>query len=318
MLSQQARRSLAVALANPGAYRDISRVLELMDSTGPVYYVSSDTGSDSAGAGLHPDSPYATLDYAVDQMTTAKNADNGTTIFVMPGHTETVAAAADIAVDVSGISIIGLGHGNARPTFTWSATASTWTVTAANCYIQNIRCTSSIDEMVKMFSVTAAHCTLDAVDVFQTSAANIIQFLLTDASAGDITVKNCSHYQVQEAGGSQAWIQLIGCDRARVVDNRFHLKLADVATSAVISNITTACLGVDIARNNITMTGYSASLVSAILLLSTTTGNVADNRIGTNTAANTTINVAAGCYSFNNLCTNVADTSGIVDPVVDI
>ena len=316
-LTAQARRSLSVALANPGAYRDISRVLELIDSTGPVLYVCSVTGTDGAGAGQHPDTPYDSLDYAVNQLTTAKHANNGTTIFILPGHTEDVTAASDIEVDIAGVSIIGLGQGASRPTFTWSATGSTWLISAASTYLCNIRCTCSVDEVVKLFSVTGANCTFDAVDYVETATFQAIQFLLTTTGADDITIKNCEHYQLTQAASAQLWICLVGNDRAKVIDNKFHLKLADQATSAVITNITTLCSGVLIARNQINMTGYSANLVSAILLLSTTTGNVSDNRIGTDTAANTTINVAAGCYSFWNLCTNVADNSGIVDPVVD-
>ena len=309
------RTALRDLITSGGAevLEEVRNILEVTDRPGAVFYVDSVTGSDSNN-GSSPGSPFATLDYAIGQCT----ANKDDRIYVMAGHAESITAASGITCDVAGISIIGLGHGTVRPTFTWTATASTWVVSAANVKIENIRCTVSIDEVVKLFSASAAGLTLDKVDFFETASAQAIQFLLTTAACDDIVIKNCNHYQVTLAGGSQAWIQLIGCDRAQVIDNRFHLQLADVATSAVISNITTACLGVLIARNQITMTGYTASLVSAILLNSGTTGNVSDNRIGTNTAANTTINVAAGCYSFNNLCTNVADTSGILDPVADI
>ncbi len=93
--------------------------------------------------------------------------------------------------------------------------------------------------------------------------------------------------------------------------------LKDHATSALVRVITTACLDVTIARNIVKFLGYSAATLSCFLSTNTTTGLVVDNRVGTDVAANTTINDMPGCYSFNNLCTNAIDKSGIVDPVVD-
>ena len=51
---------------------------------GDVYYVDSThaSASDGAGFGRNPDSPFATLDYAVGQCTASK----GDLIVVMPGH----------------------------------------------------------------------------------------------------------------------------------------------------------------------------------------------------------------------------------------
>ena len=70
--------------------------------------------SDTAGFGRTPDAPFATIDYAVGQCT----ASQGDIIYVMPGHAEVLAAAADLALDVIGISVIGLGNGPLQPTVT--------------------------------------------------------------------------------------------------------------------------------------------------------------------------------------------------------
>ena len=76
--------------------------------------------------------PFATIDYAIGKCT----ASRGDIIAVMPGHEEDIDAAAGIALDVAGVAIIGLGSAALRPKITFSATASTMTVTAANCSIQ--------------------------------------------------------------------------------------------------------------------------------------------------------------------------------------
>ena len=287
--------------------------LDFSSTTGTSFFVSSGTGS-STNTGRTPASPFATLAQAVAACT----ANNGDRIYLMPGHAETISGAAGIAIATAGIGIFGLGIGSNRPTFTWAtSTAATWTITAANVTIKNIRCTSSIDEVVVLFSSSAAHLTLDAVDYFETTSCQAIKFLLTTAASTDLVVKNCKHVQQTAAGSAQPWLTMTGADRYTVIDNDFRLKLNDSATSGVVVAVTTQSVNVVIARNIVHMTGYSASLLSAFLSTSGTTGMVCDNRIGTDVAANTTVNDMPGCYSFNNLVTNAIDKSGIIDPVAD-
>ena len=80
--------------------------------------------------------PFSTIDYAIGRCT----AGRGDTIMVMPGHAETLTAAAAITLDVNGVAIVGLGSGNLRPTLTYT-TANTASVswTADQCTMKNIR-----------------------------------------------------------------------------------------------------------------------------------------------------------------------------------
>lgn len=282
-------------------------------ATGNVWYVSSTstTKSDSAGAGYSPDAPFATIDYAIGRCT----ANKGDIIYVMPGHAETISAAGGITADVAGISIVGLGNGSNRPTITFGHTAATFAVSAADVLVQNIRCTCSVDEVVKLFHVTAAGCTLDKVDFFETASAQAIQFLLTTAAADQLTVQNCYHRQDTAATAAQLWIQLVGTNDTRILDNTFILTLQNGATCAVI-NATTAVVNCQIARNTILQTGGTTQ-VSAILLVASSTGFVHDNRVA---AAVTTLagTVAlASAYGAENYTLNTANKSGIIDPVAD-
>lgn len=282
----------------------------LPPTTGKYLFVDSVTGN-AGNTGLRPDDALATIDAAIGLCTASK----GDVIVVMPGHAETISGAAGIAADVAGISIIGLGNGNNRPTLTFSATTSTFAVSAANVYIANLRVTSSVDEMVKMFHITAAHCTLDGIEHFETASAQTIQFVLTNASADYLTIKNCYCYQANAANSAQLWIQLVGPDNVRILDNTFILALQNGATSAVI-NATTAAVNCHIARNTILQTGGTTQ-VSAILLTASSTGFVHDNRVA---AAVTTLagTVAlASAYGANNLTSHTANKSGILDPVAD-
>jgi len=91
-----------------------------------------------------PDAPLATVDYAVGLC----EASKGDVIYALPGHAETLDAATDFVLDVIGVSIIGLGRGSLRPTFTFGATDAIISVTAANCLIKNILCVGNIDDIV--------------------------------------------------------------------------------------------------------------------------------------------------------------------------
>lgn len=279
-------------------------------TTGTYFFVSSLVGSNS-NDGRSAESAFATIDYAIGMCT----ANKGDVIIVMPGHAETISAAGGITADVAGVYIIGLGLGSLMPTISFSATASTFVISAANVYVANLRVTPTIDEVVKMFSVTAAYVTLDNIEHFETASCQTIQFLLTTNAADYLTVKNCYHYQANAAAAAQLWIQLVGCDNVRILDNVFILTLQNGATCAVI-NATTAVVNCEIARNIIKQIGGTTQ-VSAILLVSTSTGYVHDNRVA---AAVTTLagTVAlASAYGAQNYVSHTANKSGILDPVAD-
>lgn len=279
-------------------------------TTGSVFFVHSGTGSNGYD-GKTPDRPLASIDYAIGLCT----ANKGDLIIVMAGHAETISAAGGITADIAGISIIGLGNGSNRPTLSFSATAATFAISAANVTVANLRVTPTIDEVVKMFHVTAARCTLDNIEHFETASCQTIQFLLTTNAADYITVRNCYHYQANAAGSAQLWIELVGVDNARILDNTFILALNNAATSAVI-NGSTAVVNCQIARNVILQTGGTTQ-VSAILLASTSTGFVHDNRVAAAVTTLAGIVALASAYGAENYALNTANKSGILDPVAD-
>jgi len=282
-------------------------------TTGNVFYVSSTsaTKSDSAGSGLAPETPFATLDYAIGRCT----ASNGDVIYLMPGHAETIASAGAIALDVAGVSVIGLGNGANRPTFTWSTTGSTFTISAASCSVENIRCTSSVDELVSMFVVSAAGVTLDTVNVFETTSAQIIQFLLTTAAADQLTIRNCRHRQTTAAGSAQLWIELVGTDDTVIENNDFYLTLFNGATTATI-NGSTAVVRCLIKNNTFVQLGGTTQ-VSAVLLAANSTGFVCDNRAGVGFTSQAATFALANCYGAENYTTNAVNKNGILDPAAD-
>lgn len=287
----------------------IEGAVMLSRKRGGDWFVDSVNGSDTTKSGSSWGDAFATLAKAV----AAAAVDDR--IHLAPLHAETIASAGGIALSKAGLSVIGYGNGARRPTFTLSATDSTITIAGANVLLANVRITCSIDEVVTAVSVTGANVTLDAVDYVETSTYQLIKFLLTTNAADGITVRNCYHVQATAAASAQLWLQLVGVDDALIEDNVFILALQNGATSATISG-STALVRAVIRRNTIVQTGGTTQ-VSAILLVSTSTGFVHDNRVA---AAVTTLagTVAlASAYGANNLTSHTANKSGILDPVAD-
>ncbi len=283
-------------------------------TTGSVFFVHSGTGNNTTYSGTDPTTPFSTIDYAIGFCTASK----GDVIVVLPGHSESISGAAAIAADVAGISIIGLGWANLRPLITLHTTATTIAVSAANVTFRNLRIATDVDAVVKVFNITAAGCTLDAVDFVETAACAALQFVLTTAAADDLTIQNCKWVQTQTAATAlQEWIRLVGTDRFRCLNNVASLKGYATSNPAngVLVGATTAALDVYIEGNRFISTNSTGAIV--ISLLANTTGYVANNGVASEKTAIAGQVAIANCYGYNNYANNTVNTSGLLDPVVD-
>jgi hypothetical protein len=166
---------------------------------GNVFWVDSGAGSDG-NKGTY-ERPFATIDYAIGRCT----ASNGDIIFVKPGHTETVSAAGDIAADVAGVAIIGLGKGSLRPTITLdTATAATVTISAANVTMHNLKFVAGFADIVAMLTVTATDAHIDMCE-FVESGANLNWVDVIDCSGADNTPQDATmRFFFESVDGSAA------------------------------------------------------------------------------------------------------------------
>jgi hypothetical protein len=126
---------------------------------GNVFWVDSGTGSDG-NSGTYR-SPLATIDTAIGKC----NADSGDVIMVFPGHSETVTTS--LAADVAGITIMGMGNGDNRPTLTGPSADATIDVTADNVRIANLRFTAdagTTQAATQKIYVAAAYCEIDSCE----------------------------------------------------------------------------------------------------------------------------------------------------------
>src|SRR3990167_71421 len=219
---------------------------------GDVYFVHAGTGTDAAGYGQNPDAPVATIDYAVGLCADSKND----VIYVMPGHTETVSAAAGIDLDKIGISVIGLGQGNLRPTITIATdTLADIDVDAASVTLKNLRFVVNVASLDALIDVNAAGFTMEDCDFYGNDAANEAPDItvITDANANEMTIRRCTFNYLVTLDGTAITatptecIRLVGADHAVIEECYIG---GDFTTSA-INGITTASKDNQIPRNRI-------------------------------------------------------------------
>ena len=120
-------------------YGAISKVLPLMAPNAKVFFVGATTlpSYQDYLEDFSPDKQGGNRTFATvaAALADANVVDaRGDVILVLPGHTESISSAGALTVSKSGVSIIGLGNGDARPTFTFdtatTATAATTATTA--------------------------------------------------------------------------------------------------------------------------------------------------------------------------------------------
>lgn len=205
-------------------------------------------------------------------------ANRGDVIFVMPGHTENITNATDLNVNVAGVSILGLGKGNLRPTLTLTtAITATITFSAANTQMANINVDGTgFAAITSIFNITALGVTLSNNQITCASATNQAGVALTTTAAADgLTITGNYFVGTTDAGMTNA-LQLIGADDCVITNNYFYG--AYTTSLGPINNITTACLRILIQGN--TLVNATASSTKAVVLVAGTTGMVRDNRIG--------------------------------------
>lgn len=154
--------------------------------TGNATYVSSVTGS-ATSDGSNIESPISSIDAAVGVAT----ANNGDVIFVLPGHTETLATATALVLDKAGVTVIGLGSGNDRPKITLGTLATTTiSITAASVTLKNIIVIGALDGLNSAITITGDYCDID-VEYRDTSAAveSNIGVTATSVDHGKIKLK---------------------------------------------------------------------------------------------------------------------------------
>lgn len=158
-------------------------------SFGNVFFVNSTGGSDTANNGRSPNAPLATLSAA----STAATASNNDIIYVMPGHTETLIAAAGVSLAKAGVTVVGLGVGRNRPIFNYTtSTAASFNISAANVTVSNLVFNpTGVSAVVAAINVTGADVSiLNSEMQLSTGTNGTVLGVLTAATAARLRIEN--------------------------------------------------------------------------------------------------------------------------------
>ncbi len=279
--------------------------------TGSKFWVSSGAGTDGAGFGQNPDTPVATLDYAVGLCT----ASLGDVIYLMPGHAETLVAATSAVVDVAGIQIVGIGTGALQPTFTLATlVGATISVTAANVRIQNIKVISARIDITAGITAAAGADGLVVEDCWFTDGGVALELVIAIslAAACDRVIIRNNYFQTALAGGCASAVKFVGATANSVVrDNYIH---GDYS-AAGIDGTTAAGTFLLVLDNVLWNTDTTAGL--ALSLHASTTGAVCRNLAFGGKNGTSAFSACAGALVAENYQSNAAGASGVITPAVD-
>jgi len=241
---------------------------------GNVFYVQSTNSraGNTAGKGYNPEAPFSTIDYAVGKCA----AGNNDVIIVLPGHVETVTAAAGLALDVAGVTVRGIGSRRYRPKVNFTtATAASCNVTAAGVVFENIWFNCAIDAQTALLNVQAADCVIRDCEIsFADGTYQATGVILGNASANRFTLEDCVLRGTTDAGTAVA-VDLVGGDD--IIIRRNSIIGAFTTSIGGIRSATTDCLRILIEGN--TIANQTASSTKAIVLSSGTTGSIINNRL---------------------------------------
>jgi len=196
-------------------------------TTGNIWFVDSGhpLASDNTNCGESPLEPFATVDYAVGKCT----ASNGDIIYVMPGHAETLTDTATLALDVAGISVVGLGNGSNRPNLTVAGTAATSSITisAADVRIKNLIITVGVDSLLKVFTISANYCIIEDCFVSAIAALQFSSCFNLTTTYDHLTVRRCRVEQTSDPGLTDAAVDtgifyMVDSEYVSVEDCRFY------------------------------------------------------------------------------------------------
>lgn len=261
------------------------------------------------GHGMSPDSPFATLVYAESK------ASAGDTIYVLPGHTETLASATGAVVmllNTAGLKVIGLGGRTRKPALLVDGHANNYiSITGADTLLRNVAIKAGHSDVASGVIVAGDGVWIDKC-TFEDNGANE-NFLeaITDAGANTadrLMVTDCE-FQTTDTSGT-ACIQLDSA-HDRVIIQR-NLCMGDYGTAAIsiAGAITLGLIDSNLIENTATDND------SCINVSATSTGICTRNAVGNGAAQANQNTATAMALAENYGAVSTEDQSAILDPVI--
>lgn len=272
--------------------------------TGNIFYVHH--SGNASGPGRSPGNPYTTIDAAVGACT----ANNGDVIVVLPGHAETISAAAGIDLDVAGITVVGFGTGALQPTVTLdTATTADIDIDAAGVTIENIHFRANFADIAAAIDVNADDFTLRRCRFSDVAVDMNAKIWVQDAAAGGsdrITIEDC-HCIARDAANTH-FVNFAGTGDGHII--RRNVLMGDWGTMCIGgAGVVTNCVVTDNLIDN-----AATDNDTCINFAATATGIVARNLVGGGAAQGNYITATAMAVNQNYGAVSAEDLSGILEP----
>lgn len=234
---------------------------------------------------------YSTLQGAIDDA-----EDSGhDVIFIAPEHSETVTAAAGLSIGTTktGLTIIGLGSGNKRPTINFTtATTADFDVNSEGVTFENIIFDlTGVDALAAPLDINDAYCTFRNCEfITADSGGQTVVGILTDANAGGLKLENCYFYGSDNAGTKSA-VRIVG-GVEHVIDKCHFIGNYKITAGAI--QVTTTAAGLLV--RDTTILNRTAASVSAIDLVKNTTTVIVGCVLGVKTGT-TPVTISEGAIT---------------------
>lgn len=245
-------------------------------------------------------------------------------VMLKPGHAETISSSTALTMSVANLSVVGIGTGAIRPTFTLdTATTARVNVTAAGVSFANCVFIANFADIATVFTLTTAKDFIsDACEFRDTSS--ILNFLTVvttnstdNAADGLMFIGN----RVFGAGTTAATTPIkLGGNTDRVTINSNYINLAVLNnTSAVLAHTSKVVTNLEMSDNRVFRPNTDTATGGILITTSSTTntGMVYNNKVQAADVAAAILVTAGSIYGmFNNLYDGDADASGFVLPAI--
>lgn len=180
--------------------------------SGNVFFVSStESGrADDVAHGKAPQTPFATLAYALAQCT----ANIGDLVILMEGHVETITTTGGVSLNVAGVTVIGLGNGENRPLLRLQgSTSASIAVSSSDITLQNVTIDATVlDGITNALTVNGEDFRLRDCDIYMAdSLGQAVLGIVTTVNANRMSLERCRFWGTANAGAN-AFVKLVGAN----------------------------------------------------------------------------------------------------------
>lgn len=255
-------------LTSDGSNVDVAGIIRasnMVTTRGVITYIHSGIGNDSSGAGKRPQSPFASIEYAVNNRTVASRGDH---IICLPGHTESVIAAGGLDLDIAGLYIWFLGEGSNKAKISFGTdVGADMDIDAANITLMWPLFVSAIDALTGPIDINASDFTIVGGEYRDAAAKAATDCIVATAAATRLNILGWKYRESTTGTQKQSNIQLNGVDNATLED----IDIVGDFETGIIENVTDEAL--DLRLRNLFLNNTDAAPTPCIVLDSAASGH---------------------------------------------